>query len=409
MGPIALFDKSFLQSLSEDESVWFDQFFMAVVCPIFFLETLANLAKESSSKGPPEKIVGVIASRFPEFGGKPVAHHVTLCQNDLLGAAIPMRAQIPMDGARPVLHQGKPAAVFKESPTAAAFSRWMHGDFNGLERDFAKKWRASLDAIDLRAIAAKFKRFGLEGKRFGSLDDVKSAIDELISSTRSRFDMMELAVTLAQLPPERQRSSFDSWTQANRPSLKQFAPFAAHVTAVELFFQLAINSDLISPDRNSNRMDIAYLFYLPFCMTFVSSDKLHRKCASLFMRPDQSFTWGIDLKADLAQLNRHYLQLPEDVRDKGISHFASQPPPDWNGTTTDIWDQHFPKWREKKKEESTPEELKKVFDRLKDVGEAPPIPLGVPMPAADDLNIVALEHMVQKKKGSWFQLPKHSD
>jgi hypothetical protein len=37
MGPIALFDKSFIQSLSVDESVWFDHFFMPVVCPIFFV------------------------------------------------------------------------------------------------------------------------------------------------------------------------------------------------------------------------------------------------------------------------------------------------------------------------------------------------------------------------------------
>lgn len=45
MGPIALFDKSFIQSLSTDESVWFDQFFLPVVCPVFYVETLADLAK----------------------------------------------------------------------------------------------------------------------------------------------------------------------------------------------------------------------------------------------------------------------------------------------------------------------------------------------------------------------------
>jgi hypothetical protein len=30
MGPITLFDKSFIQSLSLDEAVWFDKFFMPV-------------------------------------------------------------------------------------------------------------------------------------------------------------------------------------------------------------------------------------------------------------------------------------------------------------------------------------------------------------------------------------------
>ena len=56
MGPIALFDKSFLQSISADESVWFDRFFMPIVCPIFYVETLGNLAKEATHQGPPEVI-----------------------------------------------------------------------------------------------------------------------------------------------------------------------------------------------------------------------------------------------------------------------------------------------------------------------------------------------------------------
>jgi hypothetical protein len=45
MGPVALFDKSFLQSLSLDDAVWFDHFFAPVICPIFFVETLADLKK----------------------------------------------------------------------------------------------------------------------------------------------------------------------------------------------------------------------------------------------------------------------------------------------------------------------------------------------------------------------------
>lgn len=52
MGPITLFDKSFLQSLSVDESVWFDNFFYPVVCPMFYVETLADLSKSTSKRSP---------------------------------------------------------------------------------------------------------------------------------------------------------------------------------------------------------------------------------------------------------------------------------------------------------------------------------------------------------------------
>jgi hypothetical protein len=68
MGPIALFDKSFLQSLSADEAVWFDHFSLPVVCPIFYVETLADLAKEPGKRFA-EEIVADISRKFPEWSG----------------------------------------------------------------------------------------------------------------------------------------------------------------------------------------------------------------------------------------------------------------------------------------------------------------------------------------------------
>lgn len=46
MGPITVFDKSFAQSLRILEAVWFDQYSLANVCPMFYAETLADLSKE---------------------------------------------------------------------------------------------------------------------------------------------------------------------------------------------------------------------------------------------------------------------------------------------------------------------------------------------------------------------------
>lgn len=45
MGPVVLFDKSFLQTLNLDESVLFDHFFHTVICPVFYVETIADLTK----------------------------------------------------------------------------------------------------------------------------------------------------------------------------------------------------------------------------------------------------------------------------------------------------------------------------------------------------------------------------
>src|SRR5690606_24311442 len=118
----------------------------------------------------------------------------------------------------------------------------------------------------------------------------------------------------------------EGWTQAGFPSLAQFAPYAAHVVQVELFFQFALAASQIGAERASNRVDIAYLHYLPFSMMFVSSDRLHQRCAPLFLRDDQEFVWGPDLKADLARINEHFKRLPDAEKERGVMGFAHSPP-----------------------------------------------------------------------------------
>ena len=49
LGPIIIFDKSFLQSLNVDEAVWLDNFFLTVITPLFFVETLADLERKSTA------------------------------------------------------------------------------------------------------------------------------------------------------------------------------------------------------------------------------------------------------------------------------------------------------------------------------------------------------------------------
>jgi len=130
MGPMALFDKSFLQSISTDESVWFDHFFMPIVCPVFYVETLGNLAKEATKRRSPESVVRDIANKFPEWAGSPCGFHVDLVIRDLLGDHVGLRHQIPRPGGRFV----KSGVVFDQTPEEEAFHRWRDGKFQDVER-----------------------------------------------------------------------------------------------------------------------------------------------------------------------------------------------------------------------------------------------------------------------------------
>lgn len=57
VGPIIIFDKSTLESLSLDESVWLDAHYKPNITPLFFVETLADLKKEVAGGRSPHQIV----------------------------------------------------------------------------------------------------------------------------------------------------------------------------------------------------------------------------------------------------------------------------------------------------------------------------------------------------------------
>lgn len=101
VGPILIFDKSALQALSVDESVWLDQFFLSNITPLFYVETLADLEKEVRKGHTPEGVVGLIAAKAPT-GAAPNVHHQTLILHELAGGP-----PLGMD-TRPVVSGGSP-------------------------------------------------------------------------------------------------------------------------------------------------------------------------------------------------------------------------------------------------------------------------------------------------------------
>jgi hypothetical protein len=90
--------------LNLDEGVWFDNFYLANITPLFFVETLADLEKIDAKRRSPEQVVGGLAAKTPS-GGRPNVHHAALCEGELLGYAVDMRL------GRPVIAGGRPVAT----------------------------------------------------------------------------------------------------------------------------------------------------------------------------------------------------------------------------------------------------------------------------------------------------------
>lgn len=409
VGPITLFDKSFLQSISVDESVWFDHYFLANVCPVFYVETLADLDKSVREGRTPDQEVRIIASKFPQMHGSPNTHHVELSLGNLMGHPVPMDGRIPMAGGRPVKTVDRSGIVFEESPEAEAFSRWQREEFLDIERLFAQRWRESLRALDLNKMASKFRAIGIDGKNCKNLDEAYEVAVAVATGRDKPFDRMELAIVFLGIPQQWHQSILERWSIAGYSPLIEYAPYAAHVLTVEVFFQLALAANLISADRVSNRLDIAYLYYLPFSMIFVSSDKLHRRCASFFLRPNQEFVWGEDLKRDLRKINEHFAAFPEEVKLQGVMRFASEPPRDGDFLVSRIWDKHFPGWRAIADKSEAPirlEQEAELVKKLKEFTKAPTLSPAEVDFDPNDPDSLSIQRLVKKRKGSWWQLPR---
>jgi hypothetical protein len=91
-------------------------FFPPVICPLFYVETLADLEKAVRQGRSPEQEVGIVAQKVPEMSVSIVAHH----------------------------------------------DRWQKGEFLEVERRFAKVWRSALYSLDLMAVAAGIKALGID-------------------------------------------------------------------------------------------------------------------------------------------------------------------------------------------------------------------------------------------------------
>ena len=407
MGPITLFDKSFLQSLSLDESVWFDHFFPTNLCPLFYVETLADLNKTIRSGRTPEDEVRIIASKFPEMHATPNVQHVTACIQELRGYRVPMTGQMLVAGGRPVKANAQSGIVFQESPESKAFSRWQNSEFKDIEHNHAREWRAMVTNLDLNEMANRFKKLGINGKTCKTLEQAKALADEIVSTNDKPFEQMHLALLFLNIDQCYYTEILHRWSTTNYRPLKQYAPYVAYVYTIELFFQIALAANLISSSRPSNRIDIGYLFYLPFSNAFVSTDKLHRKCAPLFLRKNQQFLWGGELKKGLNEINDYFSKYPDSVKEKGIMAFAGTPPKEGDYIVSKIWDEYNPGWRHKKEVDLSDKKIKhdkllKHINKFQDAKTLSPDEVDFDMSNPES---VTLTRMLKKKKGSWFQLP----
>ena len=316
-----------------------------------------------------------------------------------------MTGQIPLAGGRMVKSDGGRAAVFEPSQEADAFARWQRREFLEIERQYARAWRSNAAILNMAEFSAGVESLGVL-ERCKDLDQARTLAADVVHHQRRPLELLSLVLSSLEIPLGLSQQTLKRWINSGKRPLSEFTPYTAHVLEVESFSQIALASNLISSERASNLLDIAYLFYLPFCMMFVSNDRLHQRCAPLFLRPNQEFVWGPDLKANLGQSNEHFLKLPKKVREQGVYSMADDPPPIGNQAVRNLWSRLLPKWREAGREPpNATHRPPPTADEIRRMAESPEMVVSEHARTSGELDQAIIKRSVKQRKGSWYQIP----
>lgn len=408
MGPTIIFDKSAFESFNPDEAVWLDQFFLSNITPLFFVETLADLEKNARSGRTPEDIVGSLAYRTPDLHSKANVHHQALLEGELSG-----QGEMDMENGRPhigggrfVELGGKTGVLYEASPEEEALMRWREHKFMELERQHARQWRNNLSNIDTGKIYSQYQLSLAGYPKPKTIEEVRSMAERFVDDPDQERILVASIASVGATPKFRDEI-LARWYSVGKPPMRKFAPYLTHVVSVDYVFMFGIGTDLIGRGRPSHKIDVAYLYYLPFCKVFTSNDRLHKMLAPLFLRPNQSFVAGEVLKEDFRKLDTLYDALSPEIKERGLYAFAHSPPYDTSYLTTRLWDKYMPKWRDRPTPAPQPnspanegllEMIRELERKAKAEGTTQPIGRG-------ETDQMVLKRMVSGKRGKWTRFP----
>lgn len=410
MGPIIILDKSTLQGLSIDESVWLENFFLTNITPLLYVETLGDLALVTHHDGrPAETIIKELSVKTPVNSSHPNVHHMRLVIGDLLGQRVEMSGRPVIDGGiTKVTPDGEIGVHFSVPQEVKAMSRWHKGEFLEIEREFSKGWRQSLSDLNFDGILGIMNNVVPKNLRLSNLNDIKRFVDNF--TTENSKYLLLLALDLLNIPDAVRPDIIRRWKKIVYPSFDSFSPYAAFVLKIDLLFYIGMLRGFIS-HRKNNKVDLSYLYYLPFCHVFVSNDNLHERLAPLFMRSNQSFIKGSDLKDGLHLLDEYYTQLPDEVKETGTMKFAVYPPKDMETAISKLWDKHCPQWRTHQSEREVKGDKvvapdKELLEHLKKVQKESITVDPKTVSTSDEADHIIFTRRVPVQKGKWRILPK---
>ncbi len=365
MGPQLLFDKSALQALSQAEARTATTHYYLVYSPILFAEILGDVKKFPSADDQ-KREVSKVASKMPGGESCFTAHYKILLEANLLGQHVEMDGRPILLGGIDVTDSlGRTGTFFEEQPERAALRRWLAGSMSEAEELLSKRWRESTRAFSLERLRnSTFRNSDIQ-----TFESLMLAVDNLCDDRSRQLENLQWIIVEAGVEEQTGIAIFDRWLALGMPPLKHFAPFAHCCLRVFAAFYMGLANDLLST-RSTNRLDLEYILYLPFCKVFCSCDHFHLTFAPFFLQPDQDVVDGRVLKNDLRQIRNYFGSMTEQERKEYRERLGLYPPDLEDSFTNMVWKKHMKPRSEYKRLELDASGTKKLMDDLRPIKDA---------------------------------------
>jgi hypothetical protein len=334
-----IIDKSTFQLLSYNELLRLTYYYKNNITPILVMEILGDLKKEAKDGSPPPQ------NRVIDFATKlfPTSTIVNEHYAKALTAELSLERPIEMDG-RPMVNIGKSVQtkdgakgwVVGQTDEERAIYQWREGKFTEADRALSELWRNTTTQEDILINLKKELQEKGNNIKLKSFDELATFVAGHIDDPNNQQLLLTDLCRSSKINVLRAMLILKKWQAAGKPLLKNFMPYAYHILKVNTLFHVGLQSGLIST-RPTNKVDLEYLYYLPFCNIFTSNDNLHLNLVPLLLRNDQVFIKGTDLKADLSSINEKLANLGDEDREV----YKKKPPVDANSFTFKMYKKFF--------------------------------------------------------------------
>jgi hypothetical protein len=231
----------------------------------------------------------------------------------------------------------------------------------------AKIWREYIKGIRLEEAQQRLRTQYPGLPRQDTLAGVAKLVDAIIQQAK-RDDLVSWFLEDAGAPHHVRDRLLLGLQRLPVGSLAEVAPYTHHCVRTALIFHLGLVNAVVGT-KDTNRIDLEYLYYLPFSNGFSSGDNFLIDMVKVVLTPEQLFIPAAELKADVKLLAAMWEGFSAEEYLAEADRVG--PPDNSDSAIYRMWQKYMkPGYRQQKRPKLSPEKEKALMEKLRPVLDA---------------------------------------